>query len=252
MPARPVDRCQQPWNKGLLVGQKKPLEPKHVWSIRVRLEIAKSMRDLVIFNLAIDSKLRTCDLVKLRLDDVCSGTNVRRRTTIVQKKTGRPVQFEISDQSRNSVEAWLPTLRAIGSRYLFPTRIHASPHISTRQYARLVHRWVRSIGLESASYGTHSMRRTKAAQIYRKTGNLRAVQLVAIVDPPSPLHSERFNLTIRPFEPATQVSASMVRARPRPSCGPVGSGRDQRKARLVLPFRASRVFAGEIAGRDKA
>ena len=178
MPARPVDRCQRPWNRGLLVGQKKPLEPKHVWSIRVRLEIARSMRDLAIFNLAIDSKLRACDLVKLRLDDVYSGTNVRRRATIVQKKTGRPVQFEISEQSRNSVEAWLPTLRATGSRYLFPTRIHASPHISIRQYARLVHRWVKSIGLESASYGTHSMRRTKAAQIYRKTGNLRAVQLL--------------------------------------------------------------------------
>src|SRR3954454_10269368 len=139
IPARPVDRCQQPWNKGLLVGQKKPLEPKHVWSIRVRLEIAKSMRDLVIFNLAIDSKLRACDLVKLRLDDVCSGTNVRRRTTIVQKKTGRPVQFEISEQSRNSVEAVLPMLRTTG---LFPSRLHASPHISIRQYARLVHRWV--------------------------------------------------------------------------------------------------------------
>jgi integrase len=178
MPARPVDRCQRPWNKGLLVGQKKPLEPKHVWSIRVRLEIARSVRDLAIFNLAIDSKLRACDLVKLRLDDICSGTNVRRRATIVQKKTARPVQFEISEQSRNSVEAWLPTLRATGSRYLFPTRIHASPHISIRQYARLVHRWVKSIGLESASYGTHSMRRTKAAQIYRKTGNLRAVQLL--------------------------------------------------------------------------
>jgi integrase len=103
---------------------------------------------------------------------------VRRRATIVQKKTGRPVQFEISEQSRNSVEAWLPTLRATGSRYLFPTRIHARPHISIRQYARLVHRWIKSIGLESASYGTHSMRRTKAAQIYRKTGNLRAVQLL--------------------------------------------------------------------------
>ena len=115
------------------------------------------MRDLAIFNLAIDSKLRACDLVKLRLDDICSGTNVRRRATIVQKKTGRPVQFEISEQSRNSVEAWLPTLRATGSRYLFPTRIHASPHISTRQYARLVHRWVKSVG---------------------KTGNLRAVQLL--------------------------------------------------------------------------
>jgi integrase len=95
-----------------------------------------------------------------------------------KRKTGRPVQFEISEQSRNSVEAWLPTLRATGCRYLFPTRIHASPHISTRQYARLVHRWVKSIGLESAPYGTHSMRRTKAAQIYRKTGNLRAVQLL--------------------------------------------------------------------------
>jgi integrase len=140
MPARPVYRCQRPWNKGLLVGQKKPLEPKHVWSIRVRLEIARSMRDLAIFNLAIDSKLRACDLVKLRLDDICSGTNVRRRGTIVQKKTGRPVQFEISEQSRNSVEAWLPTLRATGSRYLFPTR-------TIRQYARLVHRWVKKHGL---------------------------------------------------------------------------------------------------------
>ncbi len=178
MPARPVGRGRQPWNKGLLVGQKKPLEPKHVWSIRVRLEIARSKRNLAIFNLAIDSKLRGCDLVKLRLEDICSGTNARRRATIVQKKTGRPVQFEISEQSRNSVEAWLPMLRTTGSRYLFPSRLHASPHISTRQYARLVHRWVQSIGLKSTSYGTHSMRRTKAAQIYRKTGNLRAVQLL--------------------------------------------------------------------------
>src|ERR1700745_4153731 len=178
MPARHVNRGRRPWNKGLLVGQKKPLEPKHVWSIRVRLEIARSMRDLAIFNLAIDSKLRACDLVKLRLDDICSGTNVRRRATIVQKKTGRPVQFEITEQSRSSVEAWLPMLRATGSRYLFPSRLHASPHLSTRQYARLVHRWVKSIGLESRSYGTHSMRRTKAAQIYRKTGNLRAVHLL--------------------------------------------------------------------------
>lgn len=126
-------------SEGLLVGQKKPLEPKHVWSIRVHLEIARSMRDLAIFNLAIDSKLRASDMVKPRLDDI----------------------FEISEQSRNSVEAWLLTLRVTGSRYLFPTRIHASPHISTRQYARLVHRWVKSNGLESASYDTHSMRRTK-------------------------------------------------------------------------------------------
>ena len=142
-------RSHSPWNKGLLIGQKKPLEPKHVWSIRVRLEIAGSKRDLAIFGLAIDSKLRACDLVKLRLDDICSGFKVRRRATIVQKKTGRPVQFEISEQSRNSVEAWLPMLRTNGSRFLFPSRLRASPHISTRQYARLVHRWVESIGLET-------------------------------------------------------------------------------------------------------
>ena len=101
MPVRAIDRGQRPWNKGLLIGQKKPLEPKHVWSIRVHLEIGQSRRDLIIFNLAIDSKLRACDLVKLRLDDVCSGAHVRHRATIVQKKTGRPVQFEITEQSRS-------------------------------------------------------------------------------------------------------------------------------------------------------
>ena len=135
-------------------------------------------RDLAIFNLAIDSKLRGCDLVKLRLEDICSGTNVRRRATIVQTKTGRPVQFEISEQSRNSIEAWLPMLRTIGSRYLFPSRLHASPQYFNPPICPLVHHWVKSIGLEADFYGTHSMRRTKAAQIYRKTGNLRAVQLL--------------------------------------------------------------------------
>jgi hypothetical protein len=127
MSARPINRGRQPWNKGLLIGQKKPLEPKHVWSIRVRLEIARLRRDLVIFNLAIDSKLRACDLVKLRVDGICSGANVRRRATIVQKKTGRPVQFEITDQSRSSVEAWLSILRATGSRYLFPKSASCKP-----------------------------------------------------------------------------------------------------------------------------
>ena len=126
MPVRPMNRGHRPWNKGLLIGQKKPLEPKHVWSIRVRLEIARSRRDLAIFNLAIDSKLRACDLVKLRLDDICSGANVRRRATIVQKKTGRPVQFEITEQSRNFVEAWLPILLATGSRHLQSTSCKAS------------------------------------------------------------------------------------------------------------------------------
>ena len=178
MHARFVGRDHpRPWNKGLLVGQKKPLQPKHVWSIRVRLEIARMWRDLALFNLAIDSKLRACDLVKLRIDEVSSGAKVRDRATVVQKKTSRPVQFEITEQTRTSLEVWLQILRTTGSRYLFPSRLHGRPHLSTRQYARLVHRWVESIGLESVSYGTHSMRRTKATQIYRETGNLRAVQL---------------------------------------------------------------------------
>jgi integrase len=141
MLARPLGKdSARPWNKGLLIGQKKPLQPKQVWSIRVRLEIARLWRDLALFNLAIDSKLRACDLVKLRLDEVFSGAKVRDRATIVQKKTGGPVQFEITEQTRDSVEAWLPTLRTTGSRFLFPSRIHVRPHLSTRQYARLVHR----------------------------------------------------------------------------------------------------------------
>jgi hypothetical protein len=149
----PINRGRPPWKKGLLIGQKKPLEPKHVWPF----EIAGSRRDRAIFNLAIDSKLRACGLVKLRVDETCSGANVRRRATIVQRKAGRPVQFEITEQSRSSVEAWLPILRTTGSRYLFPGRLHASPHMSTRQYARLVRRWVEGISLESVIYGTHSI-----------------------------------------------------------------------------------------------
>jgi integrase len=94
-----------------------------------------------------------------------------------KKKTGRPVQFEITEQTRTSLEIWLLMLRTTGSRYLFPSRLHARPHLSTRQYSRIVHRWVDSIGLESISYGTHSIRRTKATHIYRRAGNLRAVQL---------------------------------------------------------------------------
>jgi integrase len=176
MSVPPINRDRRPWNKGLLIGQKKPLEPKHVWSIRVRLEIARSRRDLAIFNLAIDSKLRACDLVKLRVDDICSGANVRRRATIVQKKTGRPVQFEITESRGVPLKPGYQYFELPGPD--IPSRLRASPQLSIRQYARLVHRWVESIGLESALYGTHSIRRTKAAQIYRMTGNLRAVQLL--------------------------------------------------------------------------
>jgi integrase len=169
---------REPWNKGRLIGQKRPLRPKDVWSIRVRLQIGGLQRDLALFNLAIDSKLRACDLVALRTNDIEAGGRIRERTTIVQKKTGRPVQFEITEPTRAALRDWLATLGPRSDAYLFPSRFRRSPHLSTRQYARIVNRWLESVGLDAADYGTHSMRRTKAAQIYRKTGNLRAVQLL--------------------------------------------------------------------------
>jgi integrase len=167
-----------PWNKARLTGQKRPLKPKDVWAIRVRLQLQQRARDLALFNLAIDSKLRGCDLVRLQVDDVCAGGRVRDRATIIQKKTGRPIQFEITEQTRAAIRAWLPEVEARNGRHLFPSRFRAQSHLSTRQYARIVHAWVDSAGLDSSAYGTHSMRRTKAAQIYEKTGNLRAVQLL--------------------------------------------------------------------------
>ena len=131
-----------------------------------------------MFNLAIDSKLRGCDLVRLQVNDICVGGQVRDRTTVIQRKTGRPVRFEITEPTRASIRDWLPNVDTLHGRYLFPSRFRAQPHLSTRQYARIVHTWVASAGLDSSAYGTHSMRRTKAAQIYKKTGNLRAVQLL--------------------------------------------------------------------------
>ncbi|MBB4409413.1 MULTISPECIES: tyrosine-type recombinase/integrase [Agrobacterium tumefaciens complex] len=171
-------RNRSPWNKGILVGQKRPLQPKNVWSIRVRLEMSRATRELALFNLAIDSKLRACDLVKLRVEDLWSGNSIRDRATIIPKKTKRPVQFEVTEQTKTALVAWLPFVRRNGGSYLFPSRRKTSHHLSTRQYARIVHRWVSSIGLDASAYGTHSMRRTKAAQIYKKTGNLRAVQIL--------------------------------------------------------------------------
>ncbi len=175
-PTSPLQRA--PWNKGRLIGQKLPLKPKDVWTIRVRLQILGSKRDLALFNLAIDSKLRGCDLVVLKAQDVCLGGRVRERTTIVQRKTGQPVQFEITELTRGALREWLDLLQPAPAAYLFPSRLRGSPHLSTRQYARIVHRWVEGAGLDGTAYGTHSMRRTKAAQIYKKTGNLRAVQLL--------------------------------------------------------------------------
>lgn len=151
---------------------------KEVWAIRARLELTRRVRDLALFNLAIDSKLRGCDLVELKVEDVVAAGEVKNRGIIVQKKTGRPVQFEITEQTRAAVTNLLRQQASLNSDYLFQSRQVTSSHLSTRQYARIVRSWVRGIGLNAATYGTHSLRRTKAALIYRKTGNLRAVQLL--------------------------------------------------------------------------
>lgn len=163
---------------GKLTGQKPALKMKEVWSIRARLEISNNVRDLALFNMAIDSKLRGCDLVRLIVSDVAVGGEMKARGAIIQKKTGRPVQFEITEATRRSTAALLERASFEDDDFLFKSRLTESPHLSTRQYARIVQGWVSSIGLNPATYGTHSLRRTKAAQIYRKTGNLRAVQLL--------------------------------------------------------------------------
>ena len=166
------------WNKGKLVGQKPPLKPKHVWSIRSRLQFDNRVRDLAMFNLAIDSKLRGCDLVALKVEDVAPYGVVKQRATIRQRKTGRSVQFEITDHTRQALDKWIKLSTKGDGDYLFTSRRKPSVPITTRQYARLVVGWVSSIGLDAEAFGTHSLRRTKAALIYRRTGNLRAVQLL--------------------------------------------------------------------------
>ncbi len=169
---------RQPWNKGKLVGQKAPLKLKDIWAIRVRLQLRNKVRDLALFNLAIDSKLRACDLVRLRVSDVSHGGQMASRAMVMQQKTGRPVQFEITAMTREAVQVWVQKANLNPSDFLFTSRVTGSPHLSTRQYARIVHRWVEDAGLETGSYGTHTMRRTKASLIYRRTRNLRAVQLL--------------------------------------------------------------------------
>ena len=172
------DTTRRPWNLGHLIGPKPPFKPKHIWAIRTRLQHEGRTRDLALFNTAIDSKLRGCDLVRLRVSDVHLGDGVRLRTTIVQQKTGRPVPFELTETTRETLAAWLKLRGLRASDWLFPSRSRRGEHLTTRQYGRLVDEWVALIGLDPAGYGTHSLRRTKVALIYRRTGNLRACQLL--------------------------------------------------------------------------
>jgi len=166
------------WNKGKLVGQKVPLKLEEIWGIRIRLEIAENIRELALFNLAIDSKLRACDLVNLRVLDVSHGSKVQSRAMVIQRKTCRPVQFEITKRTRVSLERWIGFKGLKSDDYLFKSRLKNSPHLSTRQYARIVERWVKCLGLDPVAYGTHTLRRTKVSLIYKRTKNLRAIQLL--------------------------------------------------------------------------
>lgn len=157
----------------VIVGAKLPLRPMQVWAIRVRLQIERRLRDLALFDIALDSKLRGCDVVSLRVPDVLAAGALRRRAMVIQQKTGRPVQFEITDQARRSLADWLKLRRGDADGWLFPSRLVVGAHLSTRQNIRLLKEWIALIGLEPAEYGTHSLRRTKVSMLYRKTGNLR-------------------------------------------------------------------------------
>ena len=166
---------RHPWNKGKLTGAKPPLRPSHVWSIRTKLQLRGRCRDLALFNLAIDSKLRGCDVVAIRVDDVAPNGYALDRAIVRQKKPGRPVQFEITEQTRQAINEYLRVTKKGPGHFLFAGR---NGGLTTRQYARLVRKWIAGIGLDPLKFGTHSLRRTKATLIYRRTGNLRAVQLL--------------------------------------------------------------------------
>lgn len=174
----PSMQARAPWNAGKNVGTKRPLTQKQIWAIRFFLDREGRLRDRALFDLAIDSKLRGCDLVKIKIGDLVAGDEVRTRAMVIQQKTGRPVQFELTSDVRASLLAWLERRGGSLDEHAFPSRIDRTHHMSTRQYARLVDEWVTAIGLRRAEYGTHSLRRTKASMIYKATGNLRAVQIL--------------------------------------------------------------------------
>ena len=173
-----LPKTKIPWNKGKIVGQKPALKLKEIWGIRIRLQIENNIRELALFNMAIDSKLRGCDLVSLRVNDVMHGGKIVKRTIITQQKTKKPVHFEITEQTRDSLLDLISENDLTYYVFLFQSRFSNSAHLSTRQYALIVKKWVASIGLDPMEYGTHTMRQTKVALIYQKTKNLRVVQLL--------------------------------------------------------------------------
>jgi integrase len=174
----PAVKDRRPWNVDRTVGAKRALKPRQVWAIRFWLDRQRWLRDHAMFDLAIDSKLRGCDVVKVKIGDLVSGGRIRSRAVVVQQKTGRPVQFELLEPTRSSILAWPERRGGAADEFVFPSRLDRADHIGTRQYARLVEEWVTGIGLCPDDYGARSLRRTKASITYKQTGNLRAVQIL--------------------------------------------------------------------------
>jgi integrase len=179
----PATKERRPWNTGRRLGAKRALKPRQVWAIRFWLDRERRLRDRAMFDLAIDSKLRWCDVVKIKIGDLVSGGRVRSRAIVVQQKTGRPVQFELLEPARGSIFAWLEH-QAVRSR-ISPFRAGSiTPIMSARQYARLVDEWVKGIGLRREDYGAHSLRR--AARHWVAISADESAEFVpAIVDAPT-------------------------------------------------------------------
>ncbi|SJM35472.1 Integrase (fragment) [Mesorhizobium delmotii] len=153
----PAVQERRAWNAGKKVGAKRALKPRQIWAIRFFLDRERRLRDRALFDLAIDSKLRGCDLVKIKIGDLVAGPEIRTRAIVVQQKTGRPVQFELTSEVRASLLAWLERRDGRINDHAFPSRVDQAHHMSTRQYARLVDEWVSAIGLRRQEYGTHSL-----------------------------------------------------------------------------------------------
>ena len=146
------------WNAGRTVGAKRALKPKQIWQIRFYFNERRRLRDRALFDLAIDSKLRGCDLVPVKFGDIVNGGQIRTRAIVMQQETTRPVQFEILPDVRASLLAWLERRGGSVDDCVFPSRVDRNGHLSTRQYARLVDEWVTGIGLMQSEYGTPSLR----------------------------------------------------------------------------------------------
>jgi integrase len=174
----PAAHGRRPWNSGNMVGAKRPLKPRDLWAIRFFLDEHRRLRDRALFDLAIHSKLRGCDIVKMKIGDIVAGGALHTQATVIQQKTNRPVQLELMTGARKTMLTWLTRRGGTLDDFIFPSRVNYMGHLSTRQYARLVDEWVGAVGLNVAEYGTHSMRRTKASLIYKATGNLHTVQIL--------------------------------------------------------------------------